>query len=188
MKNFLGAVLTAVLLFVSLPAAFAQATESVAAEPVAEPGQQDVTITGADWPSGLAIFILPCPDVTDEADATGDTCDTGSLTPATVGEDGTFEVTADWDVPAEGLVFAAGDPASTAGAVGTVEVLDAGADDGDADEADADDDAAADDDTEAADADLAETGPGETAVLLNLAVVLLFGGYVATRNARRFRA
>lgn len=190
MKNFLGALLAAVLVFVSVPTAFAQATESITAEPVSAAGLQDVTLTGADWPVGLAIFILPCPDVTDEADATGDTCDTTNLTPATVGEDGTFEVTANWDIPDGGLVFAAGDPANSAGAVGTVEVA-AAADAGDDDDADADDDAAADDDadadTETADSDLAETGPGETQVLLNLGVVLLFGGYVAHRGARRFR-
>lgn len=188
MKNFLGALLTAVILFVSIPTAFAQATESVSAEPVPAAGEQDVTLTGADWTPGLAIFILPCPDVTDEADATGDTCDTGSLTPATVGEDGTFEVTANWDVPAEGLVFAAGDPASTQGAVGTVLVSDAGGDDGEGDAEDDGADEPAADDTETADSDLAETGPGETQVLLNAGVLLLFGGYVAHRGARRLKA
>lgn len=183
MKNFLGAVLTALILFITVPTAFAQTGESITAESVPEAGVQDVTLTGADWPAGLAIFILPCPDVTDEADATGDTCDTSSLTPATVGEDGTFEVTANWDVPAAGLVFAAGDPASTAGAVGTVEVAAAG-DDGAAEDPAEEEPAA---DAETADSDLAETGPGETQVLLNLGVVLLFGGYVAHRGARRFR-
>lgn len=93
--------------------------ESVSAS-VPAPGEQEVTIYGAGWPPGLAVFILPCPGVIDEAAATGDTCDTSQLTPAAVGADGTFVVTAFWDIPAEGLVFAAGDPASTAGAVSTV--------------------------------------------------------------------
>ncbi len=91
---------------------------------VPAPGLQDVTITGRDWTPGLAIFILPCPDVDDEKDATGDTCDISQLTPVTVGSDGTFEVTAQWDVPEEGLVFAAGDAAETQGATGTVRVDD----------------------------------------------------------------
>ncbi len=182
MKNFLAALLVAALLLFSVPSAFAQATESVSAEPVPAAGQQEVTITGADWTPGLAIFILPCPDVTSEDDATGDTCDTGSLTPATVAEDGTFEVTADWDVPEGGLVFAAGDPASTQGAVGTVEVGAGG------DDAPEEEEEPAADDTETADSDLAETGPGETRVLLNAGVLLLFGGYAARRGARSYKS
>ncbi len=180
-KNVLGMLLAALLVVVMAPTALAQATPTLEAS-VTEAGEQEVTIVGSGWPADLSIFILPCPGVEDEATATGDTCDSASLTPATADADGSFEVTANWDIPAEGLVFAAGDPAQTAGATGTVTVQ-AAADEDPAAEEEPEDET---DEEEAADADLAETGPAETQVLLNVGVVLLFGGYVAHRGSRRF--
>ncbi|MEE9416786.1 MAG: hypothetical protein V3V01_15995 [Acidimicrobiales bacterium] len=177
-KYLLSVVLTAIVVFASAPLVGAQDSPTISAS-VDEAGDQDVTITGEGWPADLAIFILPCPGVTDPADATGDTCDTGQLTPVTVSDDGTFEVTAKWDIPDEGLVMAAGDVAQSAGATGTVTV-------GDGSGAAADDDADdADDATESEDDDLAETGV-ETQVLLNVGILLMFAGYVANRSAREY--
>lgn len=87
---------------------------------VVGPGAQDVRVHGSQWPPRLAIFVLPCPGIATEADATGDTCNTAELTPVVTGTDGTFTATARWDIPPEGLIFIAGDPAFTAFGISTV--------------------------------------------------------------------
>lgn len=188
MKYIVGTLLAALLVFGNMTEAFAQGDESMKAN-VAEAGEQEVTITGEGWEPGLAIFILPCPGIEDLADATGDACDSSALTPVTVGADGTFEATAEWDIPAEGLIFAAGDAARTAGATARVtvgDVADDGAEEDPADDGEGgdggDDTEAGSDSTESENADLADTGV-ETQILLNVGLLLVFGGYIARRNS-----
>ena len=69
--------------------------------------------------------MLPCPGANgsiEEFTAQGaDACDTGALTPATPA-DGAFTVTVTYDIPAEGLVIAAGDAGQTESAVAIVGV------------------------------------------------------------------
>ncbi len=187
MKYIVGTLLAVLLVFGNMTGAFAQGDPSMSAN-VAEAGEQEVTITGEGWEPGLAIFILPCPGIDDLADATGDACDSSALTPVTVGADGTFEATAEWDIPAEGLIFAAGDAARTAGATARVTVgdADAGGDEGAGDEGESesgDEGEAEAEATESESQDLAETGV-ETQILLNVGLLLVFGGYIARRNSQ----
>ena len=109
--------------------ASAQDGPSLTADPayVAAEGEHTFTITGAGFTAGLALFVLPCtapgepmtPDNAAQAIAAiGQTdCDLGSLTPAVVGDDGTFSLEATATV-GQNFVWIAGDAAQTeAGAV-----------------------------------------------------------------------
>lgn len=120
----LGAALLAMF---TLPPASAQDGPTITVEPgsVDAAGSHDLTITGSGWTAAPPVFVLPCPGANgsiDEFAAQGaDACDTGALTPATP-DDGSFEVTVTYDIPAEGLVIAAGDAGQTESAVAIVTV------------------------------------------------------------------
>ncbi len=179
--TLIGLVVALMALFAG-PAA-AQDGPTVTADPVAAAGQNDIEVTGAGFSPGIALFVLPCADAGGDIDAflsnddPGSLCDTSALTPVTAGDDGGFTATVSYDVPAEGLVFVAGDAAQTEVGVGVITVGDGG---GDA----AADDAAPAEEEAAPAADLANTG-AETGVLVGVGVALLGLGVVSTRAGRR---
>ena len=104
--------------------ASAQNGPSLTADPAYVPAEGDYTFTvsGAGFTAGLALFVLPCtapgepmtPDnVAAAVAAIGQTdCDLGSLTPAVVGDDGTFSVSVSGTV-GQNFVWVAGDAAQT---------------------------------------------------------------------------
>lgn len=146
-------------------------------------GETEFTITGSGWTAAPPVFVLPCeaPESGDPADVDSATCDTANLTPATPA-DGSFEVTATFDVPEGGLAIAAGDAAQTeaAAAVVTVGAGDAPADDeGDGTEA-TDDGAAEGDDG----GELAETGV-ESMLLVIAGIAVMAAGAMVLRVTRR---
>lgn len=182
--TLIGLVVALMALFAG-PAA-AQDGPTLTADPVAEAGTNDINVTGSGFTAGLALFVLPCADAGGDidtfnnADDPGSLCDTSALTPVTVGDDGTFEATiGGWDIPAEGLVFVAGDAGQTEVGVGVITVGDGGGDDAAAEE-----EAAPAAEEEAPAADLANTG-AETGVLVGVGVALLGLGVVSTRAGRR---
>lgn len=159
----------AALLALFAAPASAQDGPSLSVEPssVDAPGETEFTITGSGWTAAPPIFVLPCPVVDGEADS--DNCDVGNLTPATPDDDGNFEVTATYDVPAEGIAIAAGDAAQTESASVIIEVEGNGEEAPDEDEGE---------DAAEGEEELAETGleSGLVAVIAVSAVIL--GGMV----------
>ena len=93
------------------PAAQAQDVPLAQADPafVEAAGEYEFTITGSGWIPG-ALALVPCSVNSYEALATGgaDACDTGALTLATAGADGTFSVTATYTVPEDGMCIGIG--------------------------------------------------------------------------------
>ena len=94
------------------PAAQAQVEPGlVQADPafVTEAGEQEFTLTGSNWIAG-AVAIVPCTVNTYEDLAAGgpDSCDTGNLSIATAGADGTFTATVTYDVPEGGMCIGIG--------------------------------------------------------------------------------
>ena len=91
-------------------------------------GEHEFTVTGSDFaPTGG--FLLPCAGVEGdlalmaESDPTA-VCDLGALTPYAPDDDGGWTATVTYDVPAEGLVLAAGD---TGGANASAALISIGA-------------------------------------------------------------
>ncbi|MFN3215212.1 MAG: hypothetical protein ACE367_01820 [Acidimicrobiales bacterium] len=171
--------------------AAAQDGPTITVEPatVDAAGETEFTITGSGWTAAPPIFVLPCeaPESGDPADVDSATCDTANLTPATPA-DGSFEVTATFDVPEGGLAIAAGDAAQTEAAAAVVTV---GADEAPAEGEDgaAEDDGAAEgDDDAAAEGDdggeLAETGV-ESMLLVIVAMAIMAAGAMVLRATRR---
>ena len=93
------------------PAAQAQDVPLAQTDPafVTEAGEQEFTITGSGWIAG-AVAIVPCSVNTYEDLAAGgpDSCDTGNLSIATAGADGTFTATVTYDVPEGGMCIGIG--------------------------------------------------------------------------------
>ncbi len=176
-------------LLVALFAMFTGVASAEGHSPVltADPGSVDAagehtfTVSGEDFTPGNSIFVLPCAGAEGslEAMAEGDAtalCDIGNLTPAVIGDDGTFSVEVTYDVPEIGLVVSGGDAGGVDGAATLVTVGAAQAEEAPAEEAA--------EEAPAADADLAQTGV-ETPVMVGLGTMLLGAGFVATRAGRR---
>jgi hypothetical protein len=174
--------------------AAAQDGPTITVEPatVDAAGETEFTITGSGWTAAPPIFVLPCaaPESGDPADVDSATCDTANLTPATPA-DGSFEVTATFDVPEGGLAIAAGDAAQTEAAavvvtVGAGEAPAEGEDPATEDGAAADDGAA--DDGAAAEGEeggeLAETGV-ESMLLVIAGIAVMVAGAMVLRVTRR---
>jgi LPXTG-motif cell wall-anchored protein len=84
---------------------------TVASDPpfVSAAGEHEFNLTGAGWIEGM-VAIVPCTDNTYEglvANGAGN-CDTGALTMAPAGADGTFSATVTYDIPAEGMCIGVG--------------------------------------------------------------------------------
>ena len=104
--------------------AAAQDGPSMTADPATVPaeGEYTFTVSGSGFTAGLAVFVLPClvpgepmtPDNVAEvmAGMTQGDCNLGNLTPAVVGADGTFSVTATAMV-GPNFAWAAGDAGGT---------------------------------------------------------------------------
>ncbi|MCB0996804.1 MAG: hypothetical protein KDB21_17040 [Acidimicrobiales bacterium] len=164
----------AVLLALLASPASAQDGPSLTVDPatVDAAGEVEFTITGSGWTAAPPIFILPGPVVDGEPDS--ENLDTGNLTPATPDADGNFEVTATYDVPAEGIAICGGDAGRTESACVVVTV----GGDGGGEEAAADDSAEGEE-------ELAQTGSesGLIAVVAFSAVIL---GAMVVGLGRRF--
>lgn len=117
MKKTLMALVAALGMLVAVVAmatpAHAQ-EQTITSDPasVEEAGEHELTVTGAGY-TGPA-FLLPCPGAGGDPTAIAeDSCDTGALTPVTPDDDGNWEATVTFDIPAEGLVMVAGNAAQT---------------------------------------------------------------------------
>lgn len=149
-------------------------------------GPQTVTLSGEDFTPGNSIFILPCAGAEGDLanltpDNTQEVCDIGALTPVVIGDDGTFSVEIEYDIPAEGLVIAGGD---AGGVDGSSTVISVGAAGDAAEEAPAEEEATEDAAPAAESGDLAKTGV-ETPLMVGLGTALLGAGFIATRAGRR---
>lgn len=114
--------------------ASAQDGPSLTADPASVPaeGEHTFTISGAGFTAGLSLFVLPCtapgepmtPENAAQAIAAiaQTDCNLGSLTPAVVGADGTFSVTATATV-GQNFVWVAGDAAQTESAAAPVFIV-----------------------------------------------------------------
>lgn len=116
LRRALVALLSIAALVVTFVApAGAQEGPTITADPASldAPGEVEFTITGENF-APTPGFLLPCfgaeGDVLalTESDPT-EICDLSALIPYAPADDGTWTATATWDVPAEGLVIAAGD-------------------------------------------------------------------------------
>ena len=120
----LTAAVSMLALLVLTSQAHAQDGPSLTADPAYVPAEGDYTFTvsGSGFSAGLALFVLPCTAPGDPmtpenaAEAIGrigqTDCDLSSLTPAVVGADGTFSVSASATV-GQNFVWVAGDAAQT---------------------------------------------------------------------------
>ncbi len=148
-------------------------------------GTYDFTVSGEGFTAGNSIFILPCAGAEGDLQvlADGDSsalCDLASLTPVSIGDDGTFtvEVTG-YEVPDVGLAIGGGDAGGVDAASALVTVGDGGGDEAADEEEPAEEEEATEEES-----DLAETG-AETGILVGAGAALLGLGFVATRAGRR---
>ncbi len=159
-------------------------------------GETTLTVSLTDFSPGLAIFVLPCevPESGDPADIDGDSCDTGQLTPVTVGDDGTAELEVTYEIPDGGIAIAAGDAAQTESAFAIVAFGgggDDGGDDGAGDDDGGDDEAptttaAAEEEPDTPD-ELPATGL-DSYGFAAIGMALLALGLIAVRAERRSQA
>lgn len=96
-----------------LPTDAPAATITVTPSVVPSPGEYELTVTGSEWLT-TELFVLACEpefhELAAEAPPAGDLCDLSLLSPASPDADGNWTVTISFDVPAEGIAIAAGDP------------------------------------------------------------------------------
>lgn len=86
-------------------------------------GTVEVTITGTGY-TQPALFVLPCtfPDGGDVTLLSSDDCDLTALTPVSPDADGAFEITIEYDIPAEGLAIVAADAGQVEQAAAAISV------------------------------------------------------------------
>lgn len=149
-------------------------------------GEYTFTVSGTGFTPGLALFVLPCtvpgapmtPDNAEEAIAGmgQDNCNLGSLTPAVVGDDGTFSVEITTEV-GQNFVWGAGDAAGTESA-GTPVFI-----------GDMTDDMAPEGAAETGFGGMAGSGRdgGSVPLAATLAAVVLLGGTALVTRASRLR-
>ncbi len=182
----IGALAALIALFLPLFAGVAAAQEpSISTDPasVPEAGEHELVVSGENFTAGNSLFLLPCvaPDGDPDAINGQEDCDISDLTPVTVGDDGTFETTVTYDI-VEDFAIAAGDAGQTEAAAVLVPIDAEGGDDGDDDTTTTTEAPAGGDDTD--DGELADTG-WATNLLVATGVLMLAGGYFATRAERR---
>lgn len=181
-----SAVFLALLVGFAAPAS-AQDEPTLTVDPpsVDAAGSHDFTVTGTNF-KPVPGFLLPCPGAEGDLEtmAGGDPaalCDLSNLFSYIVDDDGGWSAEVTYDVPAEGLVMAAGDQGGENAAATLVTIGDSpAAETTDADDGDADDDAAA-----SGGEDLAETGI-ETAALFIFGATIVIAGYMIIRYGRAF--
>ncbi len=86
-------------------------------------GTVAVSVSGTGY-TQPALFVLPCtyPEGGDVALLSSDDCDLTALTPVSPDADGAFEITIEYDIPAEGLAIVAADAGQVEQAAAVISV------------------------------------------------------------------